>query len=225
VPSCHHFLTVNSPDSSPASAGIEWQRFPTLDIPGIRHGFSLRRPAAPKVTDAALPGALAALGIDPEQIAQAEQIHGNAVACIEKIPAKPVPGVDALVTRTREIALIVRVADCGPVYLHDPRQKAIGLAHSGRKGTESNLVGATIQAMHRHFGSDPADLSVFLGPCIRPPHYEVDFAAEIGRQVRAEGVRNYTDSGICTASQLDRYYSYRAEKGRTGRMWAVLMIE
>jgi copper oxidase (laccase) domain-containing protein len=64
-----------------------------------------------------------------------------------------------------------------------------------------------------------------LGPCIRPPHYEIDFAAEIERQAHACGVRQYHDCGICTASHLDRYYSYRAEKGKTGRMWAVFMIE
>jgi copper oxidase (laccase) domain-containing protein len=53
----------------------------------------------------------------------------------------------------------------------------------------------------------------------------MDFAAEIERQARACGVRHYHDCGICTASHLDRYYSYRAEKGKTGRMWAVFMIE
>jgi copper oxidase (laccase) domain-containing protein len=68
-------------------------------------------------------------------------------------------------------------------------------------------------------------LIVQLGPCIRPPHYEIDFAAEIGRQAARAGVVNFYDCGICTASNLPRYYSYRAEKGKTGRMWAVLMLD
>ena len=51
------------------------------------------------------------------------------------------------------------------------------------------------------------------------------YASEIERQARARGVRHYHDCGICTATYLKRYYSYRAEKGKTGRMWAVLMIE
>jgi copper oxidase (laccase) domain-containing protein len=63
---------------------------------------------------------------------------------------------------------------------------------------------------------------VQLSPCIRPPHYEVDFAAEIIRQCRVLGVRNVRDCGTCTACDLRRYYSYRAEKGKTGRMLAVL---
>jgi hypothetical protein len=72
------------------------------------------------------------------------------------------------------------------------------------------------------FGSDPADFVVHLSPCIRPPHYEVDFAAEIVQQCRALGVSEIHDSGVCTAGDLDRYYSYRAEKGKTGRMLALL---
>jgi copper oxidase (laccase) domain-containing protein len=79
--------------------------------------------------------------------------------------------------------------------------------------------------MIERFGSDPANMIVQLSPCIRPPHYEVDFAAEIVRQCRALGVQHIHDSGTCTASDLGRYYSYRAEKGKTGRMLALLGLE
>jgi len=78
--------------------------------------------------------------------------------------------------------------------------------------------------MGEHFGSGPGDLIVQLSPCIRPPHYEVDFAREIVRQVRACGVQQVHDSGLCTACDLSRYYSYRAEKARTGRMLALLAL-
>ena len=70
-----------------------------------------------------------------------------------------------------------------------------------------------------------ANVIVQLGPCIRPPHYEVDFAAEIGRQAARAGIVRFHDCGLCTACDLARYYSYRAEKGKTGRMWGVLMLE
>ncbi len=76
--------------------------------------------------------------------------------------------------------------------------------------------------MGKAFGSVPADLVVQLSPCIRPPHYEIDFAAEIVRQCREAGVTAVHDCNICTACDLNRYYSYRAEKGRTGRMLALL---
>jgi hypothetical protein len=76
--------------------------------------------------------------------------------------------------------------------------------------------------MIEHFGSDPAKMIVQLSPCIRPPHYEIDFAVDIILQCRALGLQHIHDSGTCTACNLDRYYSYRAEKGETGRMLAVL---
>ena len=161
-----------------------------------------------------------------ETAVQGQQTHGNKVALVPG-PASSgerVPEVDGLITNVPGLPLVVRVADCGPVYFYDPVKRAIGLSHSGRKGTEGNITGATISAMREHFGSKPADIVVQLGPCIRPPHYEVDFAAEIGRQARAAGVVHFHDVGTCTACHLDRYYSYRAEKGKTGRMWGVLML-
>ena len=108
----------------------------------------------------------------------------------------------------------VYVADCCAVYLVDPKTPAIGLVHSGRKGTELGVVPNAIKQMIDRFGSDPANMIVQLSPCIRPPHYEVDFAAQIVRQCRALGVKEIHDPAVCTACDLDRYYSYRAEKGK-----------
>src|SRR2546430_11848757 len=72
------------------------------------------------------------------------------------------------------------------------------------------------------FESNPAKMIVHLSPCIRPPHYEIDSASKIIRQFRTLDVQHIHDSGTCTACDLGRYYSYRAEKGKTGRMLAVL---
>ena len=102
---------------------------------------------------------------------------------------------------------------------------AIGLVHSGKKGTELEVTSRAIELMNKRFGSTAADLIVQLSPCIRPPHYEIDFAAEIIRQCRSSGVKQIHDSGVCTACHLDLYYSYRAEKARTGRMLALLALE
>ncbi len=116
----------------------------------------------------------------------------------------------------------VYVADCCAVYILDPKTPAIGLVHSGRKGTELGVVTNGINQMVHRFASNPANMIVQLSPCIRPPHYEIDFAAEIMRQCRAFGVKEIHDSEVCTACDLARYYSYRAEKGKTGRMLALL---
>ena len=79
--------------------------------------------------------------------------------------------------------------------------------------------------MGSEFGTDPADLVAQLGPCIRPPQYEVDFAAEIVQSLRRSGVTQVFDSGENTAENPEKYYSYRMEKGRTGRMLALLALK
>ena len=135
------------------------------------------------------------------------------------------PACDGIITNQRGITLGIYVADCCAVYIVDPKTPAIGLVHSGRKGTELGVVTNAMRQMIERFASDPASMIVQLSPCIRPPHYEVDFAAEISRQCRALGVQHIHDSGTCTASALGRYYSYRAEKGKTGRMLAVLGLD
>ena len=164
----------------------------------------------------------------------AEQIHGNEIAVIDKVgparrgaaflPVREFPACDGIITNQPGVALGIYVADCCAVYIVDPTTPAIGLVHSGRKGTELGVVAHAIKQMIERFGSDPAKMIVQLSPCIRPPHYDVDFASEIVRQCRAAGVQHVDDSGMCTACDLSRYYSYRSEKGKTGRMMAVLAL-
>jgi YfiH family protein len=153
-----------------------------------------------------------------------EQVHGNQIAIIDVVPntEKEFQGADGLITNQPGVLLGIHVADCCAVYIVDPKTPAAGLVHSGKKGTELGIARRAIQEMARHFGSEPQDLIVQLSPCIRPPHYEVDFAAEIVRQCRSAVVKQIHDTGVCTACNLERYYSYRAEKGRTGRMLALL---
>jgi copper oxidase (laccase) domain-containing protein len=157
-------------------------------------------------------------------LAVGEQVHGNQVAVVRSAADGPWPGIDGLVTAVPGVALGVHVADCGAVFLADPVRRAVGLVHSGRKGTESGIVSEAIRLLGRAFGTDPADLVVVLGPCIRPPAYEVDFAAAILAQCREAGVpeARLHDAGVCTARDAERYYSYRREKGRTGRHLAIL---
>lgn len=202
---------------------MEIETFPALNLPGLRHGFTTRSKGELAQLETEMKSSYAAAGFPIDDAASGEQPHGNQVAGVTN-PGR-VPGVDALSTATPGLPLMVRVADCGPVYFYDPVRRVIATAHSGRKGTEGNIVGETIAHLEKTYGSRAADLIVQLGPCIRPPHYEVDFAAEIGRQAAHAGVVHFHDCGTCTARELARYYSYRAEKGQTGRMWGVLMLE
>lgn len=167
------------------------------------------------------------LGASAETFWLPEQVHGNLV-----VPVKgPSHGValkdaDGLATNDPEVILGIHVADCGAVYLADPVKKAVSVVHSGRVGTEKNIVGAGIEVMVSAYGTDPQDVIVVLAPCIRPPAYEVDFAATIKEQALEKGVKeeNYHDCGICTTSDLECYYSYRAEEGKTGRMLALIGV-
>ncbi len=167
------------------------------------------------------------LGMGDWPLLTAEQVHGNKITIVES-PVEAdqhFAGTDGFITNQRGVALGIHVADCCAVYLVDPVRACIGLVHSGRKGTEMGIVPRAITELTNHFGSNPSDLTVQLSPCIRPPHYEVDFAAEIVRQCRIAGVKNVSDCNICTACDLSRYYSYRAEKGQTGRMLALLALK
>jgi copper oxidase (laccase) domain-containing protein len=208
--------------------------FPALDGLGCAQAFLGRVPGIDVATDrqtalARLDGchraAMGALGLDGMPFVTAEQVHGREIAVLRRgdaLASRPAAGADGLLTDRRDVCLGIYVADCCAVYLVDPVARAIGLVHAGRKGTELGIVPAAVAAMTREFGTDPGDLVVQLSPCIRPPWYEVDFAREIIRQAREAGAGVVEDCGVCTAANPERYYSYRREKGRTGRMLALL---
>jgi copper oxidase (laccase) domain-containing protein len=203
-------------------------------LPRVVHGFTSRVPGIEMSHDKA--EALARLdgvhreirteyGIGATPFITAQQVHGNDIAVVADAAGdKCFEDCDGLITNQRGVCLGIYVADCCAVYLVDPVRSAIGLVHSGKKGTELGIVSKAIESMAHHFGTRASDLVVQLSPCIRPPHYEIDFAADIVRQCRGLGVSPVNDSAVCTACDLERYYSYRAEKGRTGRMLAFLAL-
>src|SRR6266404_6166840 len=215
---------------------LPFEQFPALSAIGIcRHVFTQRipgidvlhdKPEVLKRLDAAHREIRNAISVGDWPLLTAEQIHANKIAFVDAPTGgdKEFSGCDGIITNQTGLALGIHVADCCAVYIVDPNAPAIGLVHSGRKGTELGVVTNAIAQMIERFGSKPADLIVQLSPCIRPPHYEVDFAAEIVRQCRELGVTEIHDSGICTACHVDLYYSYRMEKGKTGRMLALLAL-
>jgi copper oxidase (laccase) domain-containing protein len=215
-------------------ARVPVEYFPALQaITFCRHAFIERIPGidvshdkaeALKRLDAVHREIRREIGMAGWPLLTAQQIHGDKIAIIDRLVAgdKEFAGCDGIITNQKQIALGIHVADCCAVYIVDPKTPAIGLVHSGKKGTERAIVSNAIQQIREHFGSDPGELTVQLSPCIRPPHYEIDFAANIVEQCRAAGVTKIHDSGVCTACDIDRYYSYRAEKGKTGRMLALI---
>lgn len=221
------------------------EALPFLDsinaIPGIRAGWIGRIPELEILGDRTVAmeqlrpiheAAVKEFAGNTENWWRAEQVHGTEVAIVpgtatmdapDGLPV--VPGVDGLITNEPGIVLAIYVADCGPIWLADRETGAIGLLHSGKKGTEGNILAKALETMGMKFGTKPENVTAVLGPCIRPPQYDVDFAADIAKQASEAGIHDYHDLGDNTGADLDSYYSYRIEQGITGRMMALIFKE
>ncbi len=215
------------------------QLFPSLaHVEALCHGFITRIPGVPVDThreealhrlEAAHRAALQEAGAGQMPLVTVGQVHGDRVVIAD--PRGPWSTVgdlgdsaDGLATAVPGLCLGIYVADCAPVYLVDPVRRAIALLHSGKKGSALGIVRRGLRLLTVAYGSRPADILVQIGPCIRPPHYEIDFAQSIREEARQAGAQVVLDCGDDTAAEPQCYYSYRMEKGRTGRMLAFLAL-
>ncbi len=161
---------------------------------------------------------------------------------------------DGIFTANPEVTLIMRFADCVPLIFYDPVKRIVGLVHAGWQGTVLKIGAEAVQMLQEKFGSEPADLMVGIGPSISKHHYRVGeevharFVKAFGAQaeaffhqqptglfldlwkaneetLRQAGVIHIEQSQICTASNLDEWYSYRQEKGVTGRFAAMVALK
>lgn len=170
-------------------------------------------------------------------VASVGQVHEASVAVVSE--GGHVPAHDGLVTDQPGLLLTVVSADCALVLLADAEAGVAGACHSGWRGTVAGVVGATVRAMER-LGA--RHIEAAIGPCIsaaafevgeevaarfpetsvvrRPdwPRPHVDLNADLTRQLTEAGVEAVGVSGECTVAGVGRFYSYRAEGGRTGRM-------
>lgn len=217
-------LSFLDPINSLSGIRAHWiGRIPDLEITGDRNeAMSQLRP----LHEAAVKN----FAGSTENWWRAEQVHGIDIAVVpgaatilaeDGLPI--VPNVDGLITDLPGIVLCIYVADCGPIWLADRETGAIGLLHSGKKGTEGNILAKALDLMAREYGTRPENVTAVLGPCIRPPDYEIDFAAEIPRQAEQARISDFHDLGENTAADLTAHYSYRLEKGKTGRMMALIV--
>jgi YfiH family protein len=198
-----------------------------------------------------------ALGTTPEHSLTSWLVHGNSVRVLDESMLADKPGsddahADAMITRSRGLALTLRFADCVPVVFHDPARAAIGIAHAGWLGIENGVLGATIRAMTTAFGCRPADIRAGIGPSIGPERFEVgeDVAERIQRaapepvivrregaprpfvdlwraadaQLRQAGLVSIETAGVCTATSTTDWFSHRAEKGKTGRFGVAILL-
>ncbi|RHQ02569.1 peptidoglycan editing factor PgeF [Roseburia sp. AM51-8] len=121
-----------------------------------------------------------ALGTSIDQIVTSDQTHTTNVRPVGKedlgkgiTRPRDYKDVDGMVTDQPGVLLATFYADCVPLYFVDPVHKAIGLSHSGWRGTVGRMGQATVEAMERSFGSQPKDLLCAIGPSICQDCYEV----------------------------------------------------
>jgi len=100
------------------------------------------------------------------------QVHSARVLMIGEIPPAP-PQADATATNRPGLALVVKTADCLPLFLVDPEHQAVAAVHAGWRGTARRIAAGAVETMTRAFGTRPASLLAALGPCIGGSCYEV----------------------------------------------------
>lgn len=205
----------------------------------------------PAAVEENLRRAARALELEPGQFVRPYQVHGARVGVVGRADLGTVhPDTDALVTAAPAVPLLMCFGDCAPVLLFDPVRRAIGMAHAGWRGVVAGAVTATVRTMTEQLGCAPADLWAGIGPTIGPCCYAVgpevvtaveaacpsgtgvvrvvggrvhlDLPAAVQAQLRAAGVEQVEDAGLCTACHVDEFFSHRAEHGRTGRFGVVM---
>ena len=115
-----------------------------------------------------------AIGVTVDSLTYTQQTHTTNVAVVKaEDKGKQFMETDGLITNVPGICLVTFFADCVPLYFVDPVKKAIGLSHSGWRGTVNKMGKVTVEKMQREYGSDPADILAAIGPSICQDCYEV----------------------------------------------------
>jgi len=146
----------------------------------------------------------------------------------------------------------VVTADCVPILMYDSKNHVVSAVHAGWKGTKDKIVIKTLFEMRKKYNSNPADIIVGIAPAIGKCCYEVDedvakYFFDISQsfkkkennkymldlpyinqqQLLSVGVlgQNIELSNICTACNVDNFFSYRKEKGCSGRFMSLIGLK
>ena len=186
---------------------VPYIQFKNLSATGIvKHGFSTRKGGVSTGIFSSMnlnfkrgddPDAVmenyrrmaAALNMRVEDMVLSDQTHTTNVCVITEedrgkgiLKPQDYSDVDGMITNVPGIVLVTSYADCVPLYFVDPVRKAIGLSHSGWKGTVGHIGQKTVWKMHEVYGSEPKDIVAAIGPSICQSCYEVsDDVAEAFR--------------------------------------------
>jgi uncharacterized protein, YfiH family len=190
--------------------------FPVLiQIPFVRHGFSTRLGGVsegffssmnfgvdtspyqddPENIKENYKRIAKSIGVDPNSFVVSKQVHKTHIRVVEEkdlgkgvtVPAD-YSEIDGLITNKPGITLVTKYADCVPLYFVDPKKKAIGLSHSGWRGTVKKIGKITVEEMQKAYGSNPEDIFTVIGPSICKDCYE------IGAEVAEEFLMAFPDA-------------------------------
>ena len=175
-----------------------------------------------------------------------KQTHSNQVIRNPSANVQRPIQADAIISNMANILCPILTADCLPLLLCDQKGKEIAAVHAGWRGLATSIIGKTITAMM----TESNELLAWLGPAIGPHHYEVgqevfeqfpkqnhcfqskahgkwlmNLYAIATFQLKEQGVNQIFGGEFCTYSDAERFYSYRREKGKTGRMVSLIWIE
>lgn len=180
------------------------------------------------------------------------QVHGASIHHDDGTPMSwPPPKADILVSAHPDALLMVRVADCMPILIHDPHSGAVAAVHSGWRGTVARAPRAAAMALMTGHQADPSDLIAAIGPAIGTSAFEV--GEEVAEAFRAEDMGAHVHQGqekphidlfgavwedlvgaglqpgnidgapLCTRSNVEDCFSYRRDGPDGGRMAAVIL--
>ena len=172
--------------------GVPFLSYPMLEETGIvHHGFSTKlggvskgcwatmnisttRGDDPEDVEENQRRIARAIGVKPEDMTFTNQTHTTNVAVVRaEDKGRRFMKTDGMITNVPGICLVTFYADCVPLYFVDPVKKAIGLSHSGWRGTVGKIGKVTVELMQKTYGSDPKDILAAIGPSICQDCYEV----------------------------------------------------
>ena len=178
--------------------GVTYLTWPEFEkIPGFVHGFSTRLGGVSEGIYSSMNLSFtrgdkeeavrenynrisAALGFSPEDIVTSDQTHTANVRVITAedrgngiTKPRPYTDVDGMITNVPGLVLATFYADCVPLYFADPVHKAVGLSHSGWRGTAAGIGAVTVKELQKHYGTRPEDIYAAVGPSICQDCYEV----------------------------------------------------
>jgi len=179
-------------------------------------------------------------------LARCGQVHGSDIAVADK--GGLYKDIDGLITAREGLALAISTADCYPVIIYSPPEKALAALHVGRKGAAKGIIPKAIGILRADFSINLKHTIALIGPGIcskcyrinssiarnfprdviseRSGHYHLDLLKSIKRELAGEGLRkrNIYDSEVCTSCREDICFSYRRDNGVTGRHWTLARI-